>query len=95
VALPAGQRAILYGKANREFLNAKTAPGPDGRTRSWRIYDADTDVTAEAKVWQDAMAVPRQSLPWLVVSNGRTGFSGPLPADPAAFQAIVNQHAGG
>lgn len=90
--LPAGQRTILWSQASREFLDSKCAL--DGKTRAWRIYDPDVDLTHEAQVWRDAMAVPRQSLPWLCLSNGRTGYSGPLPADVAAFQTIVSQHAG-
>lgn len=90
--LPAGQRSILFARSVREFLNGKTAKGPEG-SPAYRIWDADTDVSGAAKVWQDAMAVPRQSLPWLIVNNGRAWYSGPLPADPAAFQELVNKYA--
>lgn len=84
--LPAGQRAILWGQATREFL--------DGKTAGWRIYDPQQDVTNDAEVWKAGMDVPRESLPWLLVSNGRAGYSGPLPETPEAFREIVNQHAG-
>lgn len=90
--LTAGQRAIIFGGPTRRLLDAKTAMGPDGRTPEYRIWDDETDASAEREVWQKAMAVPRQSDLWLAISNGRgKGFSGPLPADPAAFADILNR----
>lgn len=42
-------------------------------------FDADEDGQFLDQKWKAAMAVPRQSLPWLVVANPKSGFSGPLP----------------
>ena len=36
----------------------------------------------------------RSSVPWLVVSNGVTGFEGPLPATEAEITAILTQFGG-
>jgi hypothetical protein len=91
---PPGQLAVLYAKAVRDYLNTHCPPGPDGRTREWRIYDQDTDTSGESKTWQDAMRRPRASLPWIVVSNGRTGYEGPLPASVADTLALLRKYGG-
>ena len=91
--LTKGQRAILYGREMREFLNAKCVKGPDGTTPEYRVWDKDTDASDDAETWQKAMAVPRQADRWLVVSNGTSGYSGPLPEQPEEFKAIVNRFA--
>lgn len=44
-----------------------------------RIWDENTDISRESEPWQKGMRRPRDSLPWLIVSNERTGFTGPLP----------------
>lgn len=53
------------------------------------ILDDDAPIEQLAKPWQEAMKRPRASLPWLIVSNGQTGWEGPLPADVAATQAVL------
>lgn len=85
--LPEGYFSIIYGKATRQFLDAKA--GKD----DYRIYDPQIDVTRDAPKWQAAMKVPRDSLPWLVIANKTTGYSGPLPKTVAEFQALVSKYA--
>ncbi len=53
------------------------------------MLDKDTDVSSLAAHWQAAMKRPRGSLPWIVVSNGTTGYEGPLPANLDATTALV------
>ena len=92
--LPADQREIIGSTVLRLALNAACAKGPDGKSPEWRIIDKDAPMAAESKVWQDAMARPRKSLPWLIVSNGTTGFEGPLPATVNEVLAIVEKYKG-
>ena len=86
--LPPSQQNILYGKAVREYLSSKCATEADG-TKSYRIYDQNIDASGESKIWQDAMKRPRQSVPWLIVSNGKAGFEGPLSATVDDFMKII------
>lgn len=86
--LSPGHHAAIFGVPSRTYLRSVCAGGENG----FRIYDPDDDVTNDDPVWKPAMAVKRDSLPWLVVSNGRTGYSGPLPADPAGLRTEVSKH---
>ncbi len=80
--MPEKQQQILYGQTVRDYLNSKCVVEADGKTKAWRIYDKDISTDADLKVWQDAMKRPRNSVPWLIVSDGaKKGFEGPLPAD--------------
>lgn len=76
--LPPKQEAILTSTEIRAILNTKCAKGAGGLPE-YRFFDVDADVTLQEKHWQEAMKLPRQSLPWLVISNGTKGYQGPLP----------------
>lgn len=91
--MPAPQQAILYSKTVRDFLNAKCVLGPDNKTREWGIYDKDADMSAQSAIWQGAMKRPRSSLPWALISDGKKGFEGPLPANVADTMALLSKFA--
>jgi len=52
-----------------------------------RTLDKDDGTEMEEAWVKAAMSAPRQSVPWVVASNGRTGFSEPLPKDRATLIA--------
>jgi hypothetical protein len=66
--------------------------GADGKTREWRIWDKDVDPSQESAVWQAAMKRPRASVPWLLVSNGKTGYEGPLPGTADDLLALLKKY---
>lgn len=82
------QHAAIYGKEIRDYLNAKCPREPSG-IAGWRIWDAELDVSLAPKHFQDAFnrtkARPDLQLPWIIVSNGKGGFEGPLPVDTMAL----------
>lgn len=84
-------RAVLRGKPIRDFLNSVCVLGPDGKTHEWRIWDKDDDVTAAQPHWQEAMKRPRTTVPWLIISNGKAGFEGPLPKTVTATQELIRK----
>jgi hypothetical protein len=92
--LPKGQVAALYSKAVKDYLRAKTVTGPDGRTKEWRMFEKSTDVSAESKLWQDAMKLQMTSYPWVVISDGTTGYSGPLPATAQDTLTLLQKYGG-
>lgn len=93
--LPPAQQAVLYSKTVRDFLNSKTAIGPDGKTREWRIYDKDVDMSGETKVWQDLMKRPRASVPWIVLTDGAGTVihEGLLPANVQEMLDLLGKFA--
>lgn len=72
------QHGAIYGNDIRAYLNRKTPVGADGKTHEWRIYPAGLDVSGDSKTWQDAYARPRGAMPWIIVSNGKTGEEVPI-----------------
>lgn len=88
VKLQASQQLIFTAKAIRDY--AKDHCVTDG----FRILDDDADMKLEASVWQEAMKVPRVSLPWLLVTNGKSGFSGPLPQTVDETLSILKKYGG-
>lgn len=91
--LTPGQFSAIFGDPLRTMMNAKCATGPVGATKEWRIYDKDISTNGETKTWQDAMARPRKSVPWLIVSNPQKGggFEGPLPERVEDTIALLNK----
>lgn len=77
--LPKSQVTVLASTTLREYLNAKCAKGPDGKTPEWRQFDDDVDLKNESSIWQAALKRERASLPWIIISTGKSGFEGPLP----------------
>jgi hypothetical protein len=90
--LPAGQAAIFTSAALRDWLDANCAKTPDGKAPDWRILDKDADLALDLPHWRQAMALPRSTLPWLIVSDGSRGYSGPLPATEAETLALLDAY---
>jgi hypothetical protein len=86
------QQGAIYGKDVRDYLRAVCPKGEDGVTAEWRMWPVDVDASGESKLWRDALARPRKSLPWIVVSNGKTGFEGPLPGNAAEMLALLKKY---
>lgn len=76
---PANRSIFNQSQRLREYLNSKTVVTPTNPAGAYRIvragqyFDPSEEWAAAAKL--------AKSLPWLVISNGKTGFSGPLPPD--------------
>lgn len=94
--LPASQAAILTSGVLRDYLDAKTIKDEHNPTGAYRIWDKDVklDHPSVSASWKAAMARPRASTPWLIVSNGRTGFEGPLPKTVAETMKLLATYFG-
>lgn len=79
------QRYAIKSTIVRKYLEDKCVQGP--LSKEYRIWDVKTKgVENESTIWQKAFARPRtmvldnKPVPWIVVSNGKDGFEGPIPA---------------
>lgn len=95
-ALPQGQRDIRTGKAVRDFLKANCATDKyaeqDGK--AYRIWPSTANPTAPGlESWKAAMARPRASLPWTIISNHpKGGYEGPLPENPDKMIELMKKY---
>lgn len=92
--LPSGKLAAMKAKSVRDYLNAKC--DTEGMTKAWRVFDKDQPFAASTKggVWQDAIARGQKELPWVVISNGKKGFEGPVPASDAELLKLLQEYGG-
>lgn len=70
----------------REYVKGK---GGDAR-----LLEPEAKLKNEAEWVAPALAVKRDSLPWLVISDGKRGYSGPLPADIDGLMAKLKEIGG-
>ena len=94
---PAAVREILYSTAEgsvRDYLEKNCVKEPDGKMPAYRVWDQNVVTTNAPQIWKDAFARPRTSDLWLIVSNGNTGYEGPMPQNPAEVLKILRQHGG-
>lgn len=89
--LPFDQQIALDSGTLREWLGEHTDKGPDGAPE-FRVWDQDVDLSFVSDVWREAMTLERESLPWLIVSNGKTGYSGPLPGTEDEILAVLRRY---
>lgn len=51
----------------------------DEHKAKYRFWDLDVQVSdKEDAFWKEILKVPRDSVPWVYVSNGKKGYSGPV-----------------
>lgn len=92
--MPSAQQSIIFSTTVRSYLNSKCAIGTDGKTKEWKFWDKDSNTVNETKLWQTAFARPRTSIPWIIISNGTSGFEGPLPANIDETMTLLKKYGG-
>lgn len=92
--LPIEQQRILESQQLKDWLSTKCVKGTDGKTPEWRIWPSNIVVADDLPIWKKALAEPRNSPNWLLVSNSKAGYSGPLPATEAELMEILKRFGG-
>ena len=92
VSMPAGQRSIIDSVPVRQWLREKGFVDENHKSTA-RFFDPQTELVEEDQWFRDALALKTESLPWMIVSNGKSGFSGPLPKTIEEFKAVVGRFA--
>lgn len=90
--------ALLSGNA-RAYLAKTCAKGDDGTTPEYRIFDKDLDgeyIAYENDRWKKAMkqAVVDSNgkLPWVLISNSKTGASLPMPGNEKDYLELLKKY---
>jgi hypothetical protein len=83
--LPASQAMIFESSKVLGWLRGNA-------NNNWRVWDKDIDPAAAPVEFRDALKIQRTSLPWIVISNGTTGFSGPLPKTVDETVALLEKY---
>ena len=84
-------KAVISGLEVRQYLDKTCVKEEDGG-EGYRIYDKDQDVSGDYKVWRDAMERRPSEIPWVIISNGKTGYEGKLPLGPAKFIELCKKY---
>lgn len=94
--LPPAQINAMTARAVREYLDTRCVK-VDG-VPEWRNWDFDDDTSGESATWQNAMKRAKDKRlgkgPWLLISNGKSGYEGHFPADTAAFLQLLKTYGG-
>lgn len=93
---PSGIVQAMTSAEVRDYLRRKCPKGPDGVTPEFRIFDKDQSVASESATWRDAKARADKAgrVPWLLVSNGKDGYDGPLPESAGTLLDILKKYGG-
>jgi hypothetical protein len=83
---------ILFSQSMRDWLDSVCVLGKDGKRKEWRMFDQNINMDGADPIWQKAMKRPRDSVPWLLISNGKTGWEGPLPKDGTEFKTLIQRY---
>lgn len=91
--LPSDQIGIFTSVPIREY--AKKACSKDAKGNpDFLVFDKDVSVEGTAEWVQQAWKQPRQDLPWILLSNGTTGYSGPLPENIDKTLELLKKYGG-
>lgn len=92
-SLPPAQLAVMYSGRVRDYLDAKCVKGSGGKAE-WNIWDKDVVLKDAAQHWKDAMARKRDKIPWIIISDGKQGYEGPLPENVDKTLDLLKKYGG-
>ena len=87
--MPAEVEDAFYAPEITSYLNANCIK-VDGQP-DFRRVDPDTQFTDVNHRFSKALSRPRASLPWLIISNGKSGYEGPFPGGKDATLALLKK----
>lgn len=85
---------IITGKTVRDYLQAKCVPGADGKTKDFWIIQSGSDVTNAPKWIGDAIQRRPDRKTFMLISDGKTGYDGPIPANKDAAMTELKKVGG-
>ena len=88
--LPSSQRSILGSETLSMYLTNHVAI--DNRQPAWRIFDQDTQFNNPNSIWAKAIKRPRTQIPWILISNTKGSYEGPLPANVSETIELLKKY---
>tara|TARA_R110000751_G_scaffold259689_1_gene358912 strand:+ start:252 stop:647 length:396 start_codon:yes stop_codon:yes gene_type:complete len=88
------QRGGLPRPQLAAIMSAAWTIAVDKNGGQWARLDPDGDLSKADQWLVDAAAVPRDSVPWLIVATPSGGTSMAMPADLPATMAAIEKHGG-
>ena len=89
--LPKAQLALLSSNELRTWLDQHCVKDSKG-IPEWRIWPVEIEVNPDQPIWQKLMGLERKADEWIIISTGKTGYSGPLPADEPATMELLKKY---
>lgn len=80
--LPASQVRIFTSTKVQGWLRQNAA-------NNWRIWDKDVNPSKAPEALRGMFNLPRESLPWIFISDDVNSHSGPLPTSEAELLALL------
>lgn len=87
------QDGIVRGERVRKYLLDKCVAGEDGKTKAFWIIQTNPDLSNAPK-WLADCVQKHTTKPFMVVSDGKTGYDGDIPANADAAMAILTKIGG-
>lgn len=87
--LSKGHQEVMNSEKVRTYLTENCAKDEQGHAE-FRVFDKDIVFNDKSSKWAKAISRPRSSLPWLLISNGKTGYEGPLPEHVEEMVLLVD-----
>jgi hypothetical protein len=90
-AVTKGQFDAIYGQSVRDFLEKNCVKV--GNVAEYKIWPNTVDVSVLPDVWKQAMTqVDTKQMPYMIVSNGTTGWKGKIPESSTDMLTILNKY---
>lgn len=102
--LPSKQISIFSSSEVRTYLNTRCIK--ENGQPAYRMWDKDVDASREAETWKVALngvlngdkthnISKATSLPWILLTNGKEGYEGPLPNDVDKMMELLRKYGEG
>lgn len=90
---PPAQQSVIYGKAVRDYLEAKCVRDPVGppAQKAYRVFPENT--VGSQNLWINALA-RKGGKDWIMIGTGTSGYSGPLPKTEAEALTLLKKYGG-
>lgn len=94
------QLEILLSTKIREYTATHCKTGTDGKTPEFKVFNVDTVIEGESPEIKEGFAAAakeikeKNGIAWLAVSNGKSGWSGPLPENEEKTLELLKKYGG-